>query len=301
MEYARNQLNKYQTDPKLYGAKDAIDVERLEKKNEELRNEMKERDEKYYIEKSENDKLKSRIEELEKKITKLVRENERYEEEIREYEKNRTQIIEQKYRAGPEQEKNLKIIGQKNKIIGELEHENDELRDENQRLNEHIRESRGIIESYTVEMQKTTREINEIKELLKRSDTDMRILKQENDQMRFQLENYRAQVDKKSHSDGAIIEKYVHEYEMKLASKDEDIRKLTELVIELRDSLDRTEMDSDKATVSSLTKTLGDKEKQIALLKQQIEDCRKEMDKSAAVINNLNKTFYESKLESNYF
>jgi hypothetical protein len=41
----------------LYGTKDAIDVERLEKKNEDLRAEMKNTEEKYYIEKSENDKV----------------------------------------------------------------------------------------------------------------------------------------------------------------------------------------------------------------------------------------------------
>ena len=62
----------------------------------------------------------------------------------------------------------------------------------------------------------------------------------------------------------------------------------------MRESLSRTQIDSDKASVSALTKALQDKDGQIEILKKQLEDYAREMDKSAAVINNLNKTFYES-------
>jgi chromosome segregation ATPase len=148
----------------------------------------------------------------------------------------------------------LKIIAQKNKIIGELEAENESLQEENARLNENIERTRGSIETYTLEMQKTTREYLEIKEVLKRNDAEMRAIRQENDQMRFQMENFREQIDKKSISDSTVIDKYVKEYEMKLANKDDDIRKLTELVIELRENFDKQQIDSDKTTVTSLTK-----------------------------------------------
>ena len=40
---------------------------------------------------------------------------------------------------------------------------------------------------------------------------------------------------------------------------------------------------------------MQNKDGQIEILKKQLEDYAREMDKSAAVINNLNKTFYESK------
>jgi centrosomal protein CEP290 len=224
----------------------------------------------------------------------LQRENERYEDEVREYEKNRTQILEQKYLSGPEQEKNLKIISQKNKIIGELETENEELQNENLKLNEHIKESKQIIESYTLEMDRTTKELIDIKDLLKRSDAEIKTFKQENDQLKFQLENFKQSLDKKTTSEGAIMDKYIQEYELKLQNKDSDIKKLTELVLELRENLDKNAIDSNQNTVSSLTKALNERDKQILVLKQQIEECKKEMDKSANVINSLNKTFYEN-------
>ena len=69
---------------------------------------------------------------------------------------------------------------------------------------------------------------------------------------------------------------------------------MRDLAIQLRDSLSRVKMDSDKATVSALAKTIQDKDKQIEILKKQAEEYAREMDKSTAVINNLNKTFYES-------
>ena len=57
-------------------------------------------------------------------------------------------------------------------------------------------------------------------------------------------------------------------------------------------------MDSDKTSVASLTKALQDKDKQIDILKHQIEECTKEMDKSSALINNLNKNMSTSEFFS---
>ena len=76
--------------------------------------------------------------------------------------------------------------------------------------------------------------------------------------------------------------------------KDDEIRNLQELVIGLRDNLNRIKMDSDKTSVASLTKGLQDRDKQIEILKQQIVDCTKEMDKSAAIISNFNKNMMQS-------
>ncbi len=41
---------------------------------------------------------------------------------------------------------------------------------------------------------------------------------------------------------------------------------------------------------------MQERDKQIELLKKQLEEFAREMDKSTSVINNLNKTFYESNI-----
>ena len=83
----------------------------------------------------------------------------------------------------------------------------------------------------------------------------------------------------------------------------------------MKEMLSRAQIDSDKVKVSALTKVIfsstlfqihsffnwnnekavQERDKQIEILKKQLEEFAKEMDKSTSVINNLNKTFYESK------
>ena len=87
----------------------------------------------------------------------------------------------------------------------------------------------------------------------------------------------------------------VKEFKVIIHRKDEEIKQLEDLVIQMKESLSRSQIDSDKATVSALTKTIQERDKQIEFLKKQGEEFAKEMDKSTAVINNLNKTFNESK------
>jgi hypothetical protein len=69
---------------------------------------------------------------------------------------------------------------------------------------------------------------------------------------------------------------------------------LTDIAIELRAELDKVHYDSDKETVSALKKGLQDKDKQIEILKAQIEEHAREMDKTSAIMNNMNRTFQES-------
>lgn len=66
----------------------------------------------------------------------------------------------------------------------------------------------------------------------------------------------------------------------------------------MKDMLSRAQIDSDKVKVSALTKAVQERDKQIELLKKQLEEFAREMDKSASVINSLNKTFAESNIKN---
>lgn len=50
-------MEKYQLDPNLSGTREALDFEKLEKKTEDLRNELKESNDKLYQEKAEKEKV----------------------------------------------------------------------------------------------------------------------------------------------------------------------------------------------------------------------------------------------------
>ena len=79
-----------------------------------------------------------------------------------------------------------------------------------------------------------------------------------------------------------------------IQQKEEELKRRDELVIHLKEKLSRAQIDSDKVTVSALTRAVQEKDKSIELLKKQLEEFAREMDKSTAVINNLNRTFNES-------
>ena len=147
-------------------------------------------------------------------------------------------------------------------------------------------------------MDKTREEIRKLRLLQQNTDDQFEELKKENDVFKSQIEVLNSQINSHHDQDSAImniVEQRVKEYKQIIDGKDEEIKHQRDIILTLRDNLSRAHIDSDKATVSSMAKALQDKDAQIDILKKQLEDYAREMDKSAAVINNLNKTFYESK------
>ena len=86
-----------------------------------------------------------------------------------------------------------------------------------------------------------------------------------------------------------------------IQQKEEELKRRDELVITLKEKLTRAQIDSDKVTVSALTRAVQEKDKKIEFLKKQLEEYVREMDKSTAVINNLNRTFNESNYKNLIF
>ncbi len=78
--------------------------------------------------------------------------------------------------------------------------------------------------------------------------------------------------------------------------KDEEIRNLEDYNAQLKGDLLQAQVDSDKVTVSALTKAVQEKDKLIEYLKKQEEEFSREMDKSTSVINNLKQALNESKI-----
>ncbi|CAF0743692.1 unnamed protein product [Brachionus calyciflorus] len=294
IEYAEKQLEKYQQDPNLAGTREMLDFERLEKKNDEMRLELKETEEKYFLEKSEKEKLKGKYDELEKKITKLTRENERYRDEVQDLVKSKNQFLEQKFR--PDQDK-IKIINDKKAIINELERLLEESNEENQKLYSIIESNKSALQESEIEMIKTKEEINKLKMLRQQTDSQVEEFKKENDILKSQIENYNLLLKSHTDQESAImmtVDNAVKEYKTIIEDKKKEIDHLNELITHLRENLGRQNMDSDKVTVSALQKVLKTKENEIQVLKKQLEDSTKEMEKSRNVIDALTRTMNEN-------
>lgn len=115
--------------------------------------------------------------------------------------------------------------------------------------------------------------------------------------IRSQVEVLNQQLLSHQTQDDAImhaVDARVKEYRLIVQSKDEEIKQLDELVIQLKEGLGRAQLDSDKTTVTALTRAVAEKDRQMELLKRQCEEYAREMDKSTTVIQGLNKTFSEN-------
>ena len=65
------------------------------------------------------------------------------------------------------------------------------------------------------------------------------------------------------------------------------------MIVNSKEEQNRHRLDTDKETVSALSKVLQEKDKQIEIFKKQIEEYAREMNKSAAVIQSMNETYHE--------
>ena len=188
-------------------------------------------------------------------------------------------------------------INLKNKVINELEDENAKLNLANKNLSKLLDENKHFLQDSTFEMNKTRDDIRKLRQLQQHNDENLEQLKKENDILKSQVEVLNQQLLAHQTQDDAImnaVDARVKEYRVIIQSKEEEIRQLDELVIQLKESLGRAQVDSDKSTVSSLSRAVAEKDRQIELLKRQCEEFAREMDKSTAVINNLNRTFDEN-------
>lgn len=280
------------------------DIARLESRNDTINNELKELEMKYYQEKSDKEKSETRIEKLEKDLSKYKRDCERYEEDIREYGRQIQTYRDEKYsRTGDEQGLFREKINQKNKVITELEDENAKLLQDSLNLNKLLDQNKQHLQDSTFEMNKTREDIRKLKLLQQHNDGNIEQLKRENDVLKSQVELYNEKLlSHQTQNDDimSIVEERVKAVQIDIQRKDEEIKQRDDLIIQLNEQLSRAEIDSDKVTVSALAKTIQEKERQIELLKKNCEEYAKEMDKSYAVINNLNKTFDESEYSGCY-
>ena len=106
-------------------------------------------------------------------------------------------------------------------------------------------------------MNKTREEIRKLKLLQKHNDSQAEQSKKENDILKSQIEILNSKLLSHQDQDDAImnqVEARIKEFRLVLQNKDEEIRQLNELNIEMKEMLSRAQIDSDKVKVSALTK-----------------------------------------------
>jgi centrosomal protein CEP290 len=295
LERVREKLQLLQQDSRNYS-----NTESRELQDELIRLEgrLQESETRFFQEKTDNEKCRTVIQGLEKTISDLNRENQRYLDEIKENAMQIQHYRDEKFsRTGEEVAMHRERMNEKNKIINELEDENLVLADENLKLNKFLEQTRADFEESTHQMNKTKDEIYKFRLSQRNYDSQLEELKKENEMLKSQIEVLNVQLTSHNDQDAAImntVEARVREFKTIIDDKEEEIKQLRELVIQMNDGLNRAQVDSDKASVDKLTVALADRNKEIEVLKQKIQEYTQLMSIHEATMSNLNKTFVEN-------
>uniref|UniRef100_A0ABM5GFH0 Centrosomal protein of 290 kDa n=1 Tax=Pogona vitticeps TaxID=103695 RepID=A0ABM5GFH0_9SAUR len=258
----------------------------LEQKDRELADMEKELEK----EKKVNEQLALRNEDAENENSKLRRENEQLRQDVIDYQR---QIDTQKEtllsRRGEESDYRSQLSKKNFELVQYLD-EIQTLTEANEKLEAQNQEMRKNLEESVQEMEKMTDEYNKMKLIVQQSDIVMDQLRKEKEQYKQQVHELMEQLRAKNEEDDplmAAVNEKVEEWKEILASKDDEIIEYQQMLMNLREKLKVAQLDADKSSVMALQQGLQERDSQIKLLTEQVEQYTKEMEKNTLIIENL--------------
>ncbi|XP_073756643.1 centrosomal protein of 290 kDa isoform X6 [Callorhinus ursinus] len=274
------------------------EIRQLEKQLEQKDRELKDMEKELEKEKKVNEQLALRNEEAENENSKLRRENEQLRQDIIDYQK---QIDSQKEtllsRRGEDSDYRSQLSKKNYELVQYLD-EIQTLTEANEKIEVQNQEMRKNLEESVQEMEKMTDEYNRMKAIVHQTDNIMDQLKKENDHYRLQVQELTDLLKAKNEEDDpvmAAVSAKVEEWKLILSSKDDEIIEYQQMLHNLREKLKNAQLDADKSNVMALQQGIQERDSQIKMLTEQVEQYTKEMEKSTFIIEDLKNELQRNK------
>ncbi|XP_069485433.1 centrosomal protein of 290 kDa isoform X2 [Ambystoma mexicanum] len=266
------------------------EIRQLEKQLEQKDRELAEMEKELDKEKKVNEQLALRNEEADNESSKLRRENEQLRQDVIDYQRQidsqRETLMSRRggdadYRAQLSK-KNLELVQYLDEIQN-LSEANEKLEVQNQEMTKNLEES-------VQEMEKMTDEYSRMKLVVQQTDSVIDQLRKEKEQYRLQVLELTEHIKAREEEDDPVIAAVntkVEEWKRILVSKDDEIAQYQQMLLDLREKLKTAQLDADKGNVMALQQGVQDRDSQIKMLSEQVEQYTKEMENNAVIIEEL--------------
>ncbi|KAH1185734.1 hypothetical protein KIL84_018483 [Mauremys mutica] len=274
------------------------EIRQLEKQLEQKDRELTDIEKELEKEKKVNEQLALRNEDAENENSKLRRENEQLRQDVIDYQRQIDSQKEMHMSCRGDESDYRSQLSKKNFELVQYLDEIQSLTETNEKLEAQNQEMRKNLEESVQEMEKMTDEYNKMKLIVQQSDIVMDQLRKEKEQYKFQIQELTDQLKAKNEEDDplmAAVNAKVEEWKRILASKDDEIIEYQQMLFNLREKLKMAQLDADKNNVMALQQGVQERDSQIRLLTEQVEQYTKEMEKNALIIEDLKNELQKDK------